>query len=109
MTRTRAGASALFVLTSALFALAQAPPRFPTGVEAIRVDVLVTDDGRPVAGLGPGDFEVRDNGVVQDVAFVRSEKLPVNLILALDASASVSGEPLDRLRSAGRALLARLQ
>ena len=84
-------------------------PTFSTGVEAIRVDVLVTDGDRPLLGLGPADFEVRDNGVVQNVAFVSAEKLPLNVILALDTSASVLGEPLDHLRSAGLALLERLE
>jgi VWFA-related protein len=89
--------------------VAQTPPTFSAGVEAIRVDVLVTDGDRPVFGLGPADFEVRDNGVVQEVAFVSAEKLPLNVILAFDTSASVSGEPLGHLRAAGRALLGRLQ
>jgi VWFA-related protein len=89
--------------------VAQTPPTFSTGVEAIRVDVLVTDGDRPVPGLGPADFEVRDNGVVQDVAFVTAETLPLNVIMALDTSGSVAGEPLDHLRGAGRALLGRLQ
>jgi VWFA-related protein len=100
---------ALLTWAGAAGATAQAPPTFSATVEAIRVDVLVTEHDRPVTGLGAADFEVRDNGVLQQVAFVRAEKLPLNLILALDASASVAGEPLDRLRSAGRALLARLQ
>ena len=40
---------------------------------------------------------------------VSSEKLPLNVILALDTSGSVAGEPLDHLRSAAQALLARLE
>jgi VWFA-related protein len=99
---------ALLAVASGSGVAAQSPPTFPAAVEAIRVDVLVTDDDRPVLGLQPSDFEVRDNGVVQDVAFVSAEKLPLNLILALDTSASVAGEPLERLQSAGRALLTRL-
>jgi VWFA-related protein len=104
--------AALAILLGAISAAgggAQSPPTFSTGVEAIRVDVLVTDGERPVPGLGPADFEVRDNGVVQDVAFVTAETVPLNVIMALDTSGSVAGEPLDHLRSAGRALLGRLQ
>ncbi|HEY7923380.1 MAG TPA: VWA domain-containing protein, partial [Vicinamibacteria bacterium] len=41
--------------------------------------------------------------------FVSTEKLPLNVILALDTSASVSGEPLQHLQSAGRTLLDRLE
>lgn len=40
---------------------------------------------------------------------VTSERQPLNVILALDASGSVSGEPLEHLRAAGRALLERLE
>lgn len=88
---------------------AQTPPTFSAGVEVIRVDVLVTDGDRPLRGLGPADFEVRDNGIVQEVSLVTAEKLPLNVILALDTSGSVAGEPLDHLRAAGQALLGRLK
>jgi len=103
----RAGGLA-FLVSSAVVTAAQTPT-FSTGVEAVRVDVLVTDGDRPVLGLGPADFEVRDNGVRQDVSFVSTEKLPLNVILALDTSASVLGEPLDHLRGASLALLERLE
>jgi VWFA-related protein len=84
------------------------PPQAPTfsaRIEAVRVDVLVTREGRPLLGLGPGDFEVWDNGARQQVDMAAFEQVPLNLILAFDVSASVDGQPLDRLRSAGRAVL----
>jgi VWFA-related protein len=80
-------------------------PTFSSRVEAVRVDVLVTQDGRPVSGLRPADFAVEDNGVPQVVDLVSSELLPLNVILTLDMSASVAGESLDHLRRAGRAVL----
>jgi len=97
------------VAVSAVAAAAPQTPTFSTAVQAVRLDVLVTEDERPLLGLSPADFEVRDNGVLQDVSFVRTEKLPLNVILALDASASVSGEPLQHLQAAGRTLLGRLE
>ena len=54
------------------------PPTFSAGVEAIRLDVLVTNGDRVVLGLEASDFEVRDNGILQDVELVSSEKLPLN-------------------------------
>jgi VWFA-related protein len=83
-------------------------PTFSSRVDAVRVDVLVTDRGQVVRGLRPQDFELRDEGVLQEVDFVSLEKLSLNVILGLDISESVSGERLDHLRRAGDALLQRL-
>jgi Ca-activated chloride channel homolog len=80
-------------------------PTFSAAVNHVRVDVLVTDRGQIVRGLQPSDFEVLDNGVSQRVELVTFEQVPLNVILALDLSESVSGERLDHLRSAARALL----
>ena len=73
---------------------------FRATVDAVRVDALVTRDGRPLPGLTAADFELRDNGVVQDVAAVRVEDVPLTLMLVLDVSQSVQGEPLTQLRAA---------
>jgi VWFA-related protein len=84
-------------------------PAFSTKIEAVRVDVLVTDNGRPVRGLGPSDFEVLDNGVLQQVDLVSFEPIALNVVLALDMSDSVAGERLEHLRAAGNALLSGLK
>lgn len=81
---------------------------FSAHVDAIRVDVLVTDNGRPVRGLRAADFEITDNGVEQQIDLVSFEQIPLNVILAFDMSDSVAGERLDRLRNAGDAILAGL-
>jgi VWFA-related protein len=88
-------------------ALAQ-PPVFSSSVDAVRVDVLVTDRGRLVPGLRPADFEVLDNGTAQQVDLVTFERLPLNVVLVLDMSNSVAGERLEHLRAAGRALVDQL-
>ena len=80
-------------------------PTFSARLEVVRVDALVTDNGRIIRGLQPADFDVRDNGVVQQVDLASFEELPLNVILALDASDSVSGERLQHLQAAGRAAL----
>lgn len=90
-------------------ALPAQTPRFSSGVEAVRVDVLVTDKGRPLTGLRAEDFEVRDSGVVQQVDLVSFERIQLNVVLVLDLSESVAGDRLDDLRKAGRALLGRLR
>jgi VWFA-related protein len=81
---------------------------FSSRVDAVRVDVLVTDNGQPVRGLGPNDFEVRDNGVVQRIDLISFDQVPLNVILAFDMSDSVAGDRLARLRAAGGATLASL-
>ena len=96
-------AIAVLLLAGAL-ASAQSP-QFSSRVEGVRIDVLVTQNGRPVPGLGPADFEVRDNGVVQAVDLVNVGDVPVNAVLTLDVSDSVSGPRLAALQRAGNALL----
>ena len=81
---------------------------FSSKVEAVRVDVLVTDrekGGTAILGLTPSDFEVLDNGVPQQVDLVSFEQIPLNVVLALDMSESVSGDRLDQLRDASAKLL----
>lgn len=78
---------------------------FSSGIEAVRVDVLVTANGRPVHGLGPADFEVLDNGVRQTVDLASFEEIPLNVVLALDMSASLQGLRLGHLQTAGNTVL----
>jgi VWFA-related protein len=85
--------------------LAAQSTTFSSRIEAVRVDVLVIDNGRVVRGLRPADFEVFDNGVVQQIDLASFEELPVNVILALDMSQSMVGERLEHLREAGRSVL----
>jgi VWFA-related protein len=109
MTARLARAAALAALATTPLATAVAAraqnASFSARVEAVRVDVLVTDRGQPVRGLGPADFEIVDNGVPQQVDLVSFEQIPLNVILALDMSESVAGERLDHLRTAGHALV----
>src|SRR5437762_5781872 len=83
-------------------------PAFSTRIESVRVDVLVTDGGKPVVGLQAADFDIADNGVPQQVDLVSFEQIPLNVVLALDMSDSVAGERLAQLQDAGGAVLAGL-
>jgi VWFA-related protein len=84
-------------------------PAFSSKVEAVRVDVLVTDNNGTVRGLGPADFDVLDNGVPQQVNLVSFDEIPLNVILALDMSDSVAGDRMTQLRGAGGAILGALR
>ena len=82
-------------------------PTFRARTELVRVDVLVTDDGAPVAGLTAADFEVRDNGVGQRVTAAGTVE-SVQLGVVLDVSGSMTGERLAIARKATTDLLGRL-
>ena len=97
-------AAATIAVTTIATGSAQTPS-FSSTIESVRVDVLVTQNGKPVRGLRPGDFEVRDSGVLQAVDLVSDEEIPLNVVMALDMSASLTAKRLDYLRSAGRTLL----
>jgi VWFA-related protein len=81
---------------------------FEAGIVNVFVDAFVTRRGEPVTGLGPDDFEVRDEGVVQRVTVARNEQIPLSTVLAFDTSESVEGEKLKDLVAAGQAFLAAL-
>jgi Ca-activated chloride channel family protein len=80
-------------------------PTFRASTLAVRVDVLVTDGRKPVGGLAAADFELRDNGVPQSVQLVATADVPLNVVLALDTSASTTGSRQADLIAAGEALL----
>jgi Ca-activated chloride channel family protein len=85
-------------------ALAQAPtaaapqtsqasqsPVFRSGSALVALNVSVQDGGaKYVSGLQPADFAVYEDGVKQDVRFFESSAVPVDLIVLIDGSSSMS-------------------
>jgi len=108
MTPMTARAAAMLLALCGATVAASQQPTFSSRLEVVRVDVLVAEDGRPVRGLTPADFEIRDEGVPQTVDLVSFEAIPLDVVLAFDVSDSVSGDRLDHLRGAGRAVVGRL-
>lgn len=105
-------ACALGLGAAAALASAQDVPVFSSRVEVVSVDVAVLRDGRLVEGLKASDFEVRDNGVSQAVELVDDPRggaggpgKPLDVVLALDVSSSVSGPALLQLKAAAHALV----
>jgi VWFA-related protein len=99
----------LAAVAAAAIAVEAQQPTFSARVEAVRVDVLVTDHGQAVRGLTPADFEVTDNGVRHQVDLAAFDSIPLNVVLALDASGSMAGEPLAQLKAAGHATVGGLR
>jgi VWFA-related protein len=94
------------LLSAAMTAVRAQDAFFSSRTEAVRVDVLATDNnGQPILGLGPSDFELLDAGVPQQIDIVSFDEIPLNVILVLDTSVSMWGEPLVDLQNAGRTLL----
>jgi VWFA-related protein len=58
------------------------------------VDVAVTDGRKPVPNLTREDFELRDNGVVQEILDFSRETLPLDVAIVIDISGSMT--PTDR-------------
>jgi len=50
-------------------------PTFRTGIDFVRVDVIVTERGQPVTNLTEADFEVREDGRVQAIEQFRLIKV----------------------------------
>jgi VWFA-related protein len=87
---------------------AQAPPEFGVRVEAVKLDVTVLHDGQAVKGLTAGDFEVKDDGVPQDVELVSAQERALHAVLVLDTSSSVAGRRLEVLKAAAGSFIADL-
>jgi len=106
--RVRGALVILLALAAAVLARAQ-QVSFKARVDLVRVDVLVTDQGRPVSGLTRSDFEVRDNGRVQEIDAVFGAPQPLEVVLVLDVSASLHGQPFDHVKQAAWAAVEGLQ
>ena len=96
---------AVLVAAAAFPAARPQNPTFSSKVEAVRLDVLVTQDGKPVQGLGAADFEILDNGVRQTVDIASFEQMPLNVVLTFDLSGSIVAERLGNLREASHVVV----
>jgi len=88
---------------------APTPPTFAVEVENIYVDAFVSLRGGPLTGLLASDFELRDNGVLQQLELAAADAQPLLAVLTFDMSNSLAGEKLVSLRAASQALLSSLR
>ena len=100
---------AVLIAASAAIIGADQQPVFRAGVDVVRVDVSVMNGLNPVAGLKAADFVVTDNGVAQALDSVSLDSVPLNLMLVLDTSGSLTGERLTHLIDAVNGLVKSLR
>jgi Ca-activated chloride channel homolog len=84
-----------------------APQQFRTGIDVVRLPVVVTGrDGKPVHGLTAADFEVKEQGQPQQIAYFAEgfggDPLPLHLGLLLDTSDSMENDLKDAADAAVR-------
>jgi VWFA-related protein len=84
--------------------------QFKTRAEAVRVDVLVTQRGRPVRGLTAQDFELRDEGVLQQIELVDDRAEPITVLCLIDTGDNLQANSrFENLTDAASALVDGLQ
>ena len=88
-----------------------AAQQFRSGVEVVRVPVVVTDrNNQPVRGLTATDFQVLEEGKPQSVAYFSEGKsgdpVPLHLGLLLDTSDSMGSDLKDAMDAAVRFVIA---
>lgn len=87
----------------------QPRPTFRSAAALVALNVTVQDRGSKfVRGLQPGDFVVYEDGVKQTVEFFESTRVPVDLIVMVDTSASMR-DKLDLVHDAASGFLATLR
>jgi VWFA-related protein len=105
----RRAAAVVTALWMASVAGAAQQPAFRSSVDAVRVDVGVTDHGRSIGNLSAVDFDLTDSGIRQQIEALAVEDVPLNLVFAFDVSFSIRGAPLDYLKEAARSAVASLR
>lgn len=86
-----------------------APAQFASGVNVVEVYASVTDSrGQPVRGLGREDFELREDGELQQISNFTAGDFPLSAAVALDRSFSMAGQRLELAKAGARAFLGEL-
>ena len=101
------------LVAAAIAVLAAAAPsqaQFTSGVNVVEVYASVTDArGEPVKGLTRDDFEVQENGQLQEVSAFTAGDFPLAVAVAIDRSFSMAGQRLELAKAGARAFLGELR
>ena len=84
-------------------------PVFRSGASLVALNITVTDaDKKYITGLKSGDFAVYEDGVQQNVQFFEADDVPIDLIVLLDSSSSMS-DKIDVVHAAALGFLKNLR
>jgi Ca-activated chloride channel homolog len=84
--------------------------QFSSGVQLVEVYATVTDaSGALVTGLQRSDFEIFEDDEAQDVSAFTAGEFPLTVVLGVDRSWSMAGEPLRLAKEASGAFLRALK
>lgn len=88
----------------------QPTAQFSAGVQLVEVYATVTDaNGGLVTGLKREDFEVREDQALQEISAFAAGEFPLTVVLGIDRSWSMAGEPLRLAKTASQAFLRQLR
>ena len=106
-TRRTPAAIVLATCVAAVVVVAQQPV-FRSGTEIVDLYVTVTDrNGRLVPSLLQEDFEILDEGVVQEIVLFENAVRPITVVVMLDTSASMTPS-LDLLMAGAEQFIIRM-
>ena len=76
-------------------------------VEVVQITAVVSDGGRFIKGLPKSAFEIKEDGVKQTITHFSSEGSPLEIVVAVDVSASMK-DAMPQLKNAVKKFLAAL-
>jgi VWFA-related protein len=104
--------AAITAVVSGQTLTAQSAQTFRSSVDVVTIQTSVKSNrGRPVKGLTPADFEVRDNGVLRPIISLRSDVAsPVSIAVLVDMSGSMAvAQKVTMARQAFESVLGQLR
>ena len=88
----------------------QGVAQFSAGVQLVEVYATVTDaKGELVTGLEQEDFEIQEDREPQRISAFAAGEFPLTVVLGIDRSWSMAGEPLRLAKAAAQAFLRQLR
>ena len=103
-------AAAVWLAGTSVPAYQEPVAQFSSGVQLVEVYATVTDaNGGLVTGLRQEDFEVLEDEAGQDISAFAAGEFPLTVVLGIDRSWSMAGDPLRLAKASSQAFLRQLK